>query len=171
MRPDRPGRRFYDPRDARTPSSPGMRGVRDPLPGGEDLFLRRVWRSTRVQWHRFAVGAFVIWAAYSLILSPHGWLRLAALKRQVAAEQRQIDALESRRDSLDLVVAQIDRGEKGVLERRAREEFGFARKSDLIYLVPSDTEDDRTRSEAEIHGAERFSDRSREGLTAGRRSP
>jgi cell division protein FtsB len=67
--------------------------------------------------------------------------------------------LEARRDSLDRVLAQIDRGERVVLERRAREEFGFARKNERIYLLPEDAEDDRTCDEAEIRGGERFSDR------------
>jgi cell division protein FtsB len=138
---------------------------RDPF-SGEELFLRRVWRSTRIQWHRFAVGALVIWAVYALVLSPHGWLRMGALKRLATAEEGWNAALGARRDSLDLVLARIDRGERSVWEERAREDFGFAGKNDRIYLLPTDTEDARIRSEAEIHGGDRFSDRARQGLTA-----
>jgi len=138
---------------------------RDPY-SGEELFLRRVWRSTRIQWHRFAVGAFVIWAAYSLALSPHGALRLAALKRVVTAEEQLNATLAMRRDSLDQVMARIDRGEKSVLEERARNDFGFAGPNERVYRLPADADDDHTRSEAEIRGGDRFSDRSRQGLTA-----
>jgi cell division protein FtsB len=143
---------------------------RDPF-SGEELFLRRVWRSTRIQWMRFALGAFLIWAAYSLILSPHGWFHLAALRQQVAVEAQANAALEAKRDSLDLVVADIDRGGSDVLVRRAREEFGFARENERVYLLPVDAEDSRSRAEAEIRGGDRFSDRARQGLTktAGRR--
>jgi cell division protein FtsB len=138
---------------------------RDPF-SGEELFLRRVWRSTRIQWHRFAVGAFVVWAAYSLALSPHGALRLAALKRVVTAEEQLNATLAMRRDSLDQVMARIDRGEKSVLEERARNDFGFAGPNERVYRLPADANDDHTRSEAEIRGGDRFSDRAREGLTA-----
>lgn len=137
---------------------------RDPY-SGEELFLRRVWRSTRIQWHRFAVGAFVVWAAYSLVLSPHGALRLSALKRTVAAEEQLNAELASRRDSLDQVMARIDRGEKGVLEERARNDFGFAGPNERVYRLPADAEDDHIRSEAEIRGGDRFSDRTRQALT------
>jgi cell division protein FtsB len=137
---------------------------RDPF-SGEELFLRRVWRSTRIQWHRFAVVAFVIWAAYALALSPHGALRLAALKRTVAAEEQLNATLAMRRDSLDQVMARIDRGEKSVLEERARNDFGFAGPNERVYRLPADAEDDHTRSEAEIRGGDRFSDRSRQALT------
>jgi cell division protein FtsB len=139
---------------------------RDPF-SGEELFLRRVWRSTRIQWLRFAAGAFLIWAAYSLVMSPHGMFHLSALRRQVEAEAQANAVLEGRRDSLDLVVADIDRGGTGALVRRAREEFGFARANERVYLLPVNAEDSRTRAEAEIRGGDRFSDRARQGLTRG----
>ena len=147
-------------RNRRAPSSI----PRDPY-SGEELFLRRVWRSTRIQWGRFAVGAFVIWAAYSLVLSPHGMLRLSALKRTVVAEEQLNVALAARCDSLGQVMARIDRGEKSVLEERARNDFGFAGPNERVYRLPADAEDDHIRSEAEIRGGDRFSDRTRQALT------
>ena len=68
-------------------------------------------------------------------------------------------ALGVSRDSLKLITAELDCGEDYLLERRAREEFGFVRPNERVYLIPDDPEDDRCIGEAAARGGERFSDR------------
>ena len=65
----------------------------------ESPVLRKIWHSTRGQWKRFALLAFIAWSAYSLMLSPHGLLRLEALKRDAARSQLACEALGVSRDS------------------------------------------------------------------------
>lgn len=121
--------------------------------------LRRLWQSTRGQWKRFALLAVGVYSLYSLLLSPHGWLRLAALKSQVQRREAACQMLRASRDSLDLVLAELDRGGGYILERRAREEFGFLRSNERAYILPRDAEDDRCIGEAAAYGAETFSQR------------
>lgn len=135
-------------------------------PGGERAtpdaspVLRRIWQSTRGQWRRFALLALGVWSLYSLVLSPHGWLRRAALARQVERREAACETLRGTRDSLDLVIADLDLGSGYMLERRAREEFGFVRPNERVYRLPDDSEDDRCIGEAAAHGGETFSERS-----------
>jgi cell division protein FtsB len=125
----------------------------------ESPVLRKIWHSTRGRWMRFLLLAFVVWSVYSLVLSPHGWLRLDALRRDVSQQEEACAVLAGSRDSLNLIAAELDRGEEYILERRAREDFGFARPNERIYMLPQDAEDERCIGEAAAHGGETFSQR------------
>ncbi len=133
-------------------------GERGGLAGG-DLFLRRIWRSTRSRWQRFVLLALAIWAVYSLALSPHGWLRMTALRRRADELRLELASLAASRDSLNLMVSRFDSSAEDLLEHRAREEFGFARPNERIYVLPRDVEDARLRAEEETRGGQRFTDR------------
>jgi len=127
--------------------------------GGETLFLRKFWQSTRSRWQRFALLGFVVWAVYTLVLSPHGWLQLMAVRQDVNALQKEVDELERRRAGLGQLELEMDTQEPFQLEKRAREEFGYARENERIYLLPRNGEDDRCLTEGELRGGDRFSDR------------
>jgi len=124
-------------------------------------FLRKLWRSTRDRWHRFAVGGFVVWAAYTLLLSPQGWIQLSRLQQRTQLLRGNVRCLEGELAGLDRTVAELDRRGPEVLEKRAREEFGFLRPNERIYALPYDAEDARCLREAEVYGSECFSDRAR----------
>jgi len=127
--------------------------------GGETLFLRKIWQSTRTRWQRFALFAFILWALYTLILSPHGWLQLMSAREDVRALKQEMSELERRRDALDKLENEMAVREPYQLEKRAREEFGYARENERIYLLPRNADDDRCLTDGELRGGDCFSDR------------
>ncbi|MCK4302704.1 MAG: septum formation initiator family protein [Candidatus Eisenbacteria sp.] len=125
----------------------------------EGLFLRKIWRSSREQWRRFALAGFVAWTAYSLLLNPGGFVHLLKLRGQTARLENAIRQAAATSDSLDRVLVAMEAGDPFLLERVAREQFGFAHKNERIYLLPHDEEDWRQLDHAEQHGTETFSER------------
>lgn len=145
-----------------------------PRPGGHDSwrscgsspaalreapFLRKIWHSTRTRWQRFALALFVGWATYLLLLSPQGWLQLWRLRRDARELRQEIAQLSNTREALDRIIVDLTHDDPPLLERRAREEFGFARDNERIYVLPFDAQDRRCMRQAELHGGERFRDR------------
>ncbi|MCK4414625.1 MAG: septum formation initiator family protein [Candidatus Eisenbacteria sp.] len=159
MARERPESGFWRPphesRGGSEDRAPGGRRIS----GGEALFLRKLWHSTRNRWRRFAILALGLWALYALILSPHGWLQLTSLRSEVRTLRGELSELRNRKAALDHALGELDRREDFLLQKRAREEFGFARENERIYLLPADAEDERCLQRAEIAGADRFSDR------------
>ncbi|MFH1144382.1 MAG: septum formation initiator family protein [Candidatus Eisenbacteria bacterium] len=150
-------RRFW----SRAPRFRSARGGSGPLgtPSDETLFLRKLWHSTRGRWQRFALVAFLLWAIYALALSPHGLLRLNSVRKQVQALESDVEELERRQACLDRLDSEMDLHEPFQMEKRAREDFGYARDNERIYVLPRDPEDDRCLTEGELRGGDRFSDR------------
>jgi cell division protein FtsB len=130
-------------------------------------FLRRLWHSTRERWQRFALIGFVVWATYILLLSPQGWIQLWKLHGQAGSVQQEIASLNRQKDALDRMLVELDESGTFLLERRAREEFGYLRENEHSYVLPDDPEDKRCLDEAELHGGDCFSDR----LKAARSDP
>jgi len=144
--------------EARTPdpSSPPRGSAPTPV-------LRRIWRSTRGQWRRCALLVLGLWSAYALVFSSHGVLHLSALRREATALEAEQERLLATRDSLALVLAAAEDDALPLLERRAREAFGFSRENERIYLVPEDPADDRCVGAGLLHGGETFRDREAAG--------
>ncbi|MFC1572700.1 septum formation initiator family protein [Candidatus Eisenbacteria bacterium] len=129
----------------------------------ENLFLRKIWRSSRQQWRRFALVGILLWTAYSLVLSPGGAIHLLRLRGLEAEIEREIEAYEGKRDSLDRVLMAIDAGDAFQYEKVARERFGFAYPNDRVYMLPNHPQDRLSLSLAARHGAETFSERGKGG--------
>jgi len=125
----------------------------------ETLFLRKLWHSTRTRWQRLGLVAFFLWVVYAVMFSPHGWLQLIAVRRQVQELQNEVDELERRKASLDRLQQEMDWHEPFQMEKRAREDFGYARENERIYLLTPDDADDRNLTEGELSGGDRFSER------------
>ena len=125
----------------------------------DSLFLRKFWRSTRGRWQRLALGAFALWALYSLALSPNGWLQLMRTRKEVEALESEVRTLKMRTSSLDRMGAEMQANERFQMEKRAREDFGYARENERIYVLQRDAEDERCLTEGELRGGDRFSDR------------
>ncbi|MBD3235645.1 MAG: hypothetical protein GF330_02950 [Candidatus Eisenbacteria bacterium] len=121
--------------------------------------LRKLWHSTRRRWRRILLGIFVGWAGYLLLLSPEGWLQLWRLRRQARDLRAEITRLDETKAALDHVLTELSEQDAPLLERRAREEFGFARDNERLYLLPYDARDRRCVRQGELQGGERFLDR------------
>lgn len=130
----------------------------------ETPFLRKIWRSTRTRWQRLALVAFVGWVMYALLLSPHGWLQLMAVRRQVQALESEVSELERRETWLGQMSEQMETDEQFYLDKRAREDLGYARENERVYKLTPNDEDDRFLTEGEIRGGERFSERRGESM-------
>lgn len=120
----------------------------------DSQFLRKLWQSGREQWRHFVLVGILLWAAYSLLLSPGGTIHLTKLRHQANRLEEEIGRLEGTRDSLDLVLQAVDEKDAFVLERIVREEFGFARDNERIYILPPDPEDRSCLDRANGHGLE-----------------
>ena len=126
------------------------RGIRWRSPEGP--FLRKLWQSGREQWRRFAVGGFLLWAVYTVLLSPGGAIHLFRLQRDSDRLQARINQLAATCDSLDTVLEAIENRDPMMLERVAREEFGYARPNERIYVVAPDATDRRLLDRARLGG-------------------
>jgi cell division protein FtsB len=107
--------------------------------GAERPFLRMLWRSGREQWRRFALLGVLAWGVYSLVLSPGGAVQHYRLRREAESQHREMCRLEAAWDSLETLIQGLERGDSFLLERAAREKYGFARSNELIYLLPSES--------------------------------
>ncbi len=111
--------------------------------GQEGRFLRKLWQSSREQWRRMTVAGVLIWAGYTVLLSPGGTFHVMKLRNHAERVERAVARLEATEDSLQRVIEDIDEGDPAVTERIAREEFGFSRDNERIYVLPDDAEDRR----------------------------
>jgi len=129
----------------------------------EGRFLRKLWQSSREQWWRMAVLGVSIWGLYAILFSPGGALHLLKLRHQAQWGDAQVARLEAACDSLERVILVVQGGNPAALEWLAREEFGFVRTNERIYVLPEDDVDrqfvDRARQWV---GAPRATDSARD---------
>jgi cell division protein FtsB len=116
----------------------------------EGHFLRKLWQSSREQWRRTAVLGVLVWAAYAILFSPGGTFHVIRLRHHAERVEQEVARLASACDSLEQVIRAVEGGDPTALERVAREEYGFVRGNERIYVLPSDALDrrlvDRSRS-------------------------
>lgn len=104
----------------------------------EGRFLRKLWQSSREQWWRMAVLGVGIWGLYAIFFSSGGTFQLLKLRHQARGTDTQVARLEAACDSLERVILAVQGGDPTALERVAREEFGFVRANERIYVLPED---------------------------------
>jgi cell division protein FtsB len=107
----------------------------------EGRFLRKLWQSSREQWRRTAVVGVIFWALYAVLFSPGGAFRLIKLRHQTERVNLEVARLEAACDSLERVILAVQGEDPAALERVAREEFGFVRDNERIYVLPADAVD------------------------------
>ena len=90
---------------------------------------------------------------------PNGWLQLMRTRKEVEALESEVRTLKMRTSSLDRMGAEMQANERFQMEKRAREDFGYARENERIYVLQRDAEDERCLTEGELRGGDRFSDR------------
>jgi cell division protein FtsB len=89
------------------------------------------WRAHPAWLAAAAAGALLLVA----LLGDNGVLALWRLRAEVAALQRQVQALEAENDRLTQAIAEL-RDDPGVLERLAREELGLVRPGERVLRFP-----------------------------------
>jgi cell division protein FtsB len=76
----------------------------------------------------------VVLIQYPLWLGKGGWLKAWDIKRQVAAQRAQNDALQARNDALDEEVRDLKQGLEAI-EERARADLGMIRRDEIFFEV------------------------------------
>ena len=104
-------------------------------PKGQDfLRIRRVGSRPRARWWGLAVGATV--AAYVIVFSESGWLRVRAEQVAVERLERENRAAELVLDEMRTRLEQLEQPASAELERVAREQYRMhAPGEEVLHLV------------------------------------
>lgn len=81
----------------------------------------------------FFAGMFFLLSLYG----SHGLLRLQAVDNDIVRMQQTADSLDAEIAKLKGQIVAVGR-DNDVLEQKAREELGFARPNELVYVFPND---------------------------------
>jgi|GEM_PF-5804178 len=97
---------------------------------------RRDGRGGGLRWLWLLVACFAGYAGWTLVFGEHGILTLRRLAAREVALKAEIAQTHERVQQLETEVSNIDE----TRQRRARLEFGMARKNEIIYLpAPADS--------------------------------
>jgi cell division protein FtsB len=80
------------------------------------------------------LGALILLIQVPLWLGKGGWLRVAEVDRQLAAQQVRNGELEARNTALDAEVRDLKQG-LGAIEERARYELGMIKPGEVFFQV------------------------------------
>ena len=82
-----------------------------------------------------AVAVVAAWMAFHVIFGANGMVVYQSKKAEYHQRQIDVDSLQKENDRLNKEVEAL-RTDSRAIERAAREEFGYARPGEVIYLLP-----------------------------------
>lgn len=102
----------------------------------DDVFLRKMVRSSRGQWRRIALAGVLFWGLYALVFGSGGTLHYYRLQDRACSLTLANQRMRAQQDSLDQFIAGFSGGSEALLEKVAREKYAFVRPNERIYRIP-----------------------------------
>jgi cell division protein FtsB len=88
-----------------------------------------------------AVLGIFVWGISAILFGPGGTFHVLKLRQQAERVDLEVARLAAACDSLERVLMAVEGPNTAALEWIAREEFGFARDNERIYVLPADAVD------------------------------
>jgi cell division protein FtsB len=90
-----------------------------------------------MRWLTLSLLGLLIAIQYSLWFGKGGWLRVAEIERQVAAEKASNEKLRARNAALEAEVRDLKSGYEAI-EERARSELGMVKQDEVFFQILPD---------------------------------